>query len=106
SASAGRQTLRDVEEHTATNIGASWVHTFGPSSVLQMQYGRVVMEDGARHRFTGQTTDFGQQIGFSNQFAGTFRTVSTLTPALNVPDYFSGGELDQLFQPSNIHEGK
>jgi hypothetical protein len=106
SSSAGRQTLLDHEQHSSKNIGASWVHVFGPSSVLQAQYGRVLMEDDTRDRFTGLPANLGEQIGFSNQFAGNFRTASTLTPAMNVPDYFSGGELDTLFQPSNIQEGK
>jgi hypothetical protein len=105
-ASGGRQSLPRNEEHRAKNIGASWVHTFGSTSVLQAQYGRVVMRDDSHNRFAGLPGNFGEQIGFSDQFAGNYKDVSTLTPAMVVPDYFSGGELDQLFRPSDIHEGK
>jgi hypothetical protein len=105
-ASGGRQSLLRNEEHRAKNIGVSSVHTFGPSSVLQAQYGRVVMRDDSHNRFAGLPATFGEQIGFSDQFAGNYKDVSTLTPAMVVPDYFSGGELDQLFRPSDIHEAK
>ncbi|HLJ13310.1 MAG TPA: carboxypeptidase regulatory-like domain-containing protein [Bryobacteraceae bacterium] len=106
SASAGRQELLDNEYHWAKNLGASWTHIFGPSSVMQVQYGWLSMEDDTRDRFVNLPANFGVQNGFSNQFAGNFRDVSTLTPAMNVPDYFSGGELDQLFHPSGIQETK
>jgi hypothetical protein len=105
-ASGGRQSLLRNEEHRAKNLGASWVHVFGPSSVLQVQYGRVVMRDDNHNRFAGLPANFGVQIGFSDQFAGNYKDVNTLTPAMVVPDFFSGGELDQLFRPSDIHEGK
>jgi hypothetical protein len=105
-APAGRQTLRGVEEHRAKNIGISWVHTFGPSSVLEVQYGRVTMRDDTRNHLVGTPANFAEQIGFSDQYAGNFLQGAVLTPAISVPDFFSGGELNKLFRPSNIHEAK
>ena len=106
SGSNGRPLLAAWEEHRAKNLGVSWVHTFGPSSVLQAQYGRVTMRDDSFNRFTGLGANFAEQIGFSNQFAGNFLSVGKLIPAMNVVDFFSGGEFDRLFRPSDIHQVK
>jgi len=64
------------------------------------------MRDETRQRFAGLPADLGVQIGFSDQFAGNFKEINHLTPNMSVADFFSGGEQDQLYRPSDIHEGK
>jgi hypothetical protein len=105
-ASGGRPSLPATEEHRAKNIGISWVRTFSPSSILQVQYGRVTLRDDSQNRFAGLAANYATQIGFSDQYAGNFRVVNTLMPQITVTDFFSGGELDKLFRPSDIHEVK
>ena len=102
--SGGRQALANLQEYRAKNIGVSWVHTFGPSSVLQVQFGRAVTryDSLARFRssFVPDNAAFAKSVGFADSFTSQFRTGNVYVPALAVADYFSGGENDGLQTPT------
>ncbi len=102
--SGGRQALANLQEYRAKNIGVSWVHTFGPTSVLQVQFGRAVTryDSLARFRssFVPDSAAFAKSVGFADSFTSQFRTGNLYVPALSVADYFSGGENDGLQTPT------
>jgi outer membrane receptor protein involved in Fe transport len=104
---SSRQPLTASDEFRSKNIGASWVHVFGPTSTLQAQMGRVRVRLDTMTRFSGLAPDFGiREVGFSDQFAGGFIDDLVLTPAISVTDFFSGGESDFLNDSVNIWQGK
>lgn len=103
SRSGGRPALRTTQERPAKNYGVSFVRTFSPSTVLQAQYGRVHTQDNARTRFVVPVPD----VGFASTFGGSFISGSPITPAINVADFFSGGESNTLNPSmSDIHQYK
>jgi len=104
--SGGRPALSTLGENAGKNWAASWVHTFSPTTVLQAQYGRVHLRIDSYNRWVNQAEDFDKQVGFVDTFSRNFNAEdSTQFPAINVANYFSGGENNQL-QPnmSDIHE--
>jgi len=103
--SGGRPTLLTSAERPGLNYGISWVHTFSPTTVLQAQFGRSRVQDNTRTRFTGLPAGFSQQIGFSENFASNFIDGVSVIPALNVDQFFNGGETDSL-NPNfaNVHQ--
>jgi outer membrane receptor protein involved in Fe transport len=103
SQSGGRPQLSTTQERPAINWGVSYVRTFTPSLVMQVQYGRVKTEDNARTRFNVPVPD----VGFANTFGGSFISGDPIIPALNVADFFSGGESNNLNPSlSDIHQFK
>jgi hypothetical protein len=97
--SGGRPALGTVATLRARNIGANWVHTFNPSTVLDAQFGYLYMDYGTKTRFHGLAADFVHQVGFSDNFTSNFHNVGTLVPNVNVANYFSGGEGEQFNSP-------
>lgn len=90
--SGGRPALRSQTERPGLNYGASWVHTFNPTLILQAQFGHSNVQDNGRTRFVNVPSGFAQTLGFSPNFAGNFIGGASIIPALNVDGFFSGGE--------------
>jgi outer membrane receptor protein involved in Fe transport len=90
--SGGRPALGTSSLDDSRNIGASWVSTFSPSSVLQVQFGNNRQPGDTITRFTGLSAGFVDQVGFSSGFARDFVLSPYLIPGLNVTDFFTGGE--------------
>ncbi|HZT32656.1 MAG TPA: TonB-dependent receptor [Bryobacteraceae bacterium] len=90
--SGGRQALANINENRSRDVGLSLVHVFNPSTVLQIQYGRVLVKNPYGTKFRSLPANFAQDVGFSSQFAGGFIGGATLVPGLTVPDFFSGGD--------------
>lgn len=105
--SGGRPALASFREFDAINIGASWVHTFSPSSVLQVQFGRLENRDDSGTRFRSLPANFIQNVGYVNSFCCQFLDGQTLVPALNIDGYNTGGaEGLSLNRPSDIWQYK
>ena len=102
----GRKHLENGIEDRAKNLAASWVHTFGPASVLQAQFARARMRDTTYNQFRDTSPDFYQKAGVSDNFAGHFVGGRTEMPALNVTDFFSGGESYQSMIPTDVWQAK
>ena len=94
--SGGRQGLASTNENPTRNWAASWVHTFSPTMVLQAQVGRAHVTWNDHARFTGLTSDFAKQVGFVDSFYSQFINGASFIPAVNVNNYFTGGESDGL----------
>jgi hypothetical protein len=97
---------QSVSSIPARNYGASWVRTFNPSLVLQVQYGRSqVAQDPNSALF--QVRNLNQVYGFSDAFAGNYIGNVTITPNISVPGYWSGGEsINPASNLTNIHQFK
>src|ERR1700704_3079844 len=54
------------------NWGASYVHIFNPSLVLQAQYARTTNQDNSATRFTNVPATLLDTVGFSSTFVGGF----------------------------------
>ncbi|HZT37891.1 MAG TPA: carboxypeptidase regulatory-like domain-containing protein [Bryobacteraceae bacterium] len=91
SASAGLPSLRAITERPGRNYGASYVRTFSPSLIMQLQYGRLLSGQNYTTRFVGLPPDFAATLGFDPSFV-TFVSGDTLLPNIGVASYFSGGD--------------
>jgi hypothetical protein len=88
--SGGRPALANTHAIPGRNWGASYVHIFSPSLVLQAQYGRVKSEDNNVIKFTNLSASVLGAMNFAPTFAGNFGGFEVV-PAINVPGFFSGG---------------
>jgi hypothetical protein len=103
--SGGRQDLGLLDTQIAYNWGFNYVHTFSPTMVLDVGYGRSLLQDENRDRFRNLPKDFASTVGFNTAFTKD-RLGETLIPALNVPNYFSGGEQNLLHTFSDVQQVK
>jgi hypothetical protein len=76
------------------NWGASWVHTFNSSLVLQVQYARTTNQDNSSTLFTHAPANLDATVGFSSSFVGGFAAAGgrSLIPSPGISGYASGGE--------------
>lgn len=104
--SGGRPSLASFREFNAINIGTSWVHTFSPSTVLQVQFGRLENIDNSGTRFRSLPANFAQDVGYASSFCCNFLGGLSLMPALNIDQWVSGGEGISFNRPSDIWQYK
>jgi outer membrane receptor protein involved in Fe transport len=104
--SGGRQTLESSQDWNNMNLGLSWAHTFGPSSILQVQWGRTLIEQKTGTTFRDVADDFPTSIGFDREFCCAFRSGLVLTPNVGVNGYFAGGESAGFNRSSDIYQYK
>ena len=108
--SGGRQSLALLNEMRAKNIGVSWVQTFSPTSVLQVQFGRVRSRFDNLRRYRPEVvpdnTALARDVGFSDRFFSNFRSGRDFVPNVGVTDFFSGGENDGLQTPTATWQEK
>ena len=97
--SGGRQTLSSLTEYRAINIAGSWVHTFNPTTVLQLQVARSRTEDNSINRFRDR--GFLSSLGCSPTYCGSFASGEDLIPNYNVIGFFGGGESNTLNVPTS-----
>ena len=97
--SGGLPSLGGFQEYRARNTAASWVHTFSPTTILQVQGGWVKSVDNAGNRFRDRGV-LGQ-LGCASTFCGSFNSGEDLVPNYNVTGWFSGGESNTLNTPSS-----
>ncbi|MDE0105779.1 MAG: carboxypeptidase-like regulatory domain-containing protein [Bryobacterales bacterium] len=98
-AAAGLPSLARLAEVYSKNIGASWVHTFGPTSVLQLQFGRIfgTSPSSTRYReeFVSDNSAFASQVGFADRFCCNYRALglgTVFVPGLNADGWWGGNE--------------
>jgi len=93
--SRGLPGLPDNHVIPARDWGGSYVHTFGPSLVMQLQYARTTLEDNSSTRFSSSVSDIFNTVGFSSNFAGGFAAINggNLLPSPGISGYANGGEI-------------
>jgi len=76
------------------NWGASWVHTFNSSLVLQVQYARTTNQDNSSTLFTHPPANLDATVGFSSNFVSGFAAAGgrSLIPSPGINGYANGGE--------------
>ena len=105
--SGGLPGLLTPHEIDARNWGGSYVHIFGPTQTLQLQYARVTVSDDSSTRFTASTADILSAVGFSTAFVGNFAALhgGSLLPGPGISGYSNGGESVDLTPKANdTHE--
>lgn len=105
-ASGGRPILASFRTFNAINIGTSWVHTFSPSTILQVQFGRLENTDNNGNRFRSLPSDFITRVGYRDTFCCGFLDGQTLMPAMNIDGWVGGAESLSLNRPSDVWQYK
>lgn len=81
-------------EVPARNWGGSYVRTFSPSLIMQVQYARTTVADNGATRFTKSIDSIFKEVGFSTNFAGGFAGAGggDLLPSPGISGYGNFGE--------------
>ncbi len=101
SGSGGLPSLSSTNAFYAKNLASSWVHTFGPTSILQTQFGYISTSIPSSTRFSNLPADFADKMAFSPDLIGGFVGGLSLYPSLGVDDYFGAGESVTTHQPAD-----
>jgi len=96
-------TLFTSTQIPAQQYGASWVHVFGPTTTMQVQYGRTHVEDNVLTQFNDHNLwkTYGCSTDMCDSFVGGAAVLVTQT----VTGGFNGGEVNSPSSNlSSIHE--
>jgi Outer membrane receptor proteins, mostly Fe transport len=85
----------------AHNYGTSWNHTFGPTSVLQVQFGRSKVRLPDEARYTNLPADFGSKMGLGPGLTEYTTGGVTLYPGVSISNWFSGGDNHTVNRPGD-----
>jgi hypothetical protein len=77
----------DSSNYPAVNYGASWVHTFSPSLVLQAQFGRSKQENNSQTVDSSISSSTISSLGFASSFGGNFIATPLLLPSVGISGY-------------------
>jgi outer membrane receptor protein involved in Fe transport len=90
------------------NVAANWTHTFSPSTLVQVTFGRNSLQYNEFNRFKNvNPAQFDEQVGFSPNYVSNFLLPGlTLVPNMAIPGYLGGGELDNFLHASDVYEFK
>jgi hypothetical protein len=89
SQTSGRSQLPSSTLTTGYSYVGSYVHIFGPKSVLHIQGGRTYENRNTVQRFVGVPADFASQVGFQSGFDQGYVTLGNIDPGFSVDGYFS-----------------
>lgn len=94
SSSDGLPGIPNVVTVPNRNFGGSYVHVFGPSLIVQVEFGRTTVGDNAVAEFTKSTQGLISQIGFSPSFVGNFAAAPgrNFLPSPGISGYANAGE--------------
>jgi outer membrane receptor protein involved in Fe transport len=100
---------QSITDNPGQNFGASWVHTFSPSLVLQAQFGRSHQETNSSTLYTGLAANAIQGLGYDPNFAGNFIGGFSLLPTTGISGFSNpipgiGKSLNP--NETNVHEWK
>ena len=98
---AGLPDLNSSVANYARNWGASYVHVFSPSLILQGQFARTHITQNTVQRFQKSTDSIYNTIGFADGYAGAYTgsglNLSHLLPTLSITGYAGSGESYNIF---------
>jgi len=108
STSGGLPGLLSTEAIPGRNWGASYVHIFSPSLVLQLQYARSTNQDNQVQRFGHlDAATVASAAGFDNSFVGGFAGANggALIPSPGISGFADGGERIELIpEATDTHQ--
>lgn len=92
--SGGFQGLANTVNFLSYNYAASWTHTFGPTAVSELTFGRTSMEFDTENKFRNvNSAAFDPQAGFASNFVTNFAQRGlTLIPNMSINGFIAGGE--------------
>lgn len=90
----------------AHNLSGSWVHTFGPSAVLQTQFGRLIAWTENYDHYRSLPADFATKVGLSSNILTPYQSSMLLLPGLNIAGYFNSNENFHHQTNTNNYSGK
>jgi hypothetical protein len=103
--SGGYPELMVNTKDNSYNIAVNWTHTFGPTSVLQLTFGRVSAHNNRTPNFRNVPSDFYQNSGFANYFYNHEAFGGNRVPSVQVGEnYIAGTNYEGLLHYSNIWE--
>ena len=85
--SGGLPGFTSASNYPAQNYGASWMHTFSPSLVLQAQFGRAHQENNGSTIAPGISSSDISALGFASSFGGNFIATPLLLPQVAINGY-------------------
>ncbi len=85
----------------AHNLGASWNHTFGPTSMMQIMYGKSFVELPDNTRYLNLPSDFASNMQLPSGLTQYNTGGVTLFPSINVDNWFTGGENYTVNRPGD-----
>ncbi len=90
--SGGFQGLANTVNFLSYNYAASWTHTFGPTAVSELTFGRTSMEYDTANKFRNvNSATFDAQVGFASNFVSNFAQPGlTLIPNMSINGFHSG----------------
>ncbi len=97
SQTSGRSQLPSSTLTTGYSYVGSYVHIFGPKSVLHVQGGRTYENRNTVQRFVGVPANFASQVGFQSGFDQGYVTLGDIDPGFSVDGYF--GDLGEFANP-------
>ena len=74
------------------NFGASFLHTFNPTTILQFEFGRTYDGAVSGSAFQNKPSDILTQAGFASSFVCGFVHSGCLVPTVAIPGFLTGGE--------------
>lgn len=97
-----------VTDNPGQNFGASWVHTFSPTLILQAQYGRSHQETNSSTVYSNLPASALSGLGFDQNFAGNFIGGFSLLPGINIAGYNGIPGISNSLNPNetNVHQWK
>lgn len=92
--SGGVPGLKTSTAFPSRNWGGSFVHTFNPSLIVQVDAGHTIVAHNGETLWTKSTSGIIGQIGFSANFVGGFNAANggSLLPDPGISGYADGGE--------------
>jgi hypothetical protein len=109
SGSGGLPTVtRRITDNPGQNFGASWVHAFSPTLILQAQYGRSHQETNSSTVYPNLTQSTIDALGYDKNFAGSFIGGVSLLPSTGIAGYNGIPGIAKSLNPNetNVHQWK
>jgi len=97
--SPGRHNVITENKQTSYNLAASWVHIFGPTSTMQLQFGRSVSDIPTETRFEEVPGDLIQKVGLGPELV-RYR-LGTVISGFNPAGYFSNSPIIAPNRPAD-----
>jgi outer membrane receptor protein involved in Fe transport len=109
SASGGLPGVSNITDNPGQNFGASWVHTFSPSLILQAQFGRSHQEQNGFNRYANLSAGTISSLGFDPNFSGNFIGDFNVLPSVGLTGYSTViPAISRSLNPNetNVHQWK
>ncbi|RXS98200.1 carboxypeptidase regulatory-like domain-containing protein [Silvibacterium dinghuense] len=92
--SGGVPDLANTTTEPGRNWGGSFVHTFNPSLIVQVDAAHTLVQHNGQTRWTKSITSVFGDVGFSTDFAGSFNADNdgNLLPDPGISGFADGGE--------------